>query len=179
MHPLRETVDGLRISPSNFPLYQSFFFFLLVFVGWYFTKDLDIDNVLKLVAWLFPLFAAGGSLVGWCAMKAIMSQFDFNVRSRRLEFRGLRFRGVAPIAFEDILAIQTCAGGMKTFSSEGTGKRKVQVYELNVAFKDGGEIKRINLLCHGGGSVIASQAQRIAQYLNVPHVFAGPKPEEQ
>ena len=177
LHPLRDTPSGPGIVPTNFPLYLGLFFMPFVAIAWYFTKDLDIDAGLKLVAWLFPLFAAVGPLVGWAVLQVLASRFIFNDVRRRLEFGGPRFRGQSPIPYADIVAIQVCYGGEKTFglSSE---RHKVDVYELNIVFRQAGSVERLNLLCHGAGELLADQGRRIAKLVGVPFVTAGPVPTE-
>jgi hypothetical protein len=174
MHPLYESSSGLVMRPSDFPLYLGLGLAPLIFLGWYFTRNLDIDKGLKLVAWLFPLFASLGPLVGWVLMRVLASRFFFNAVGRRLEFRGPRFRSAGPIEFSDMVGIQVCYGGQKRFSTDVNSHSKyiAKVYELNVAYRRGDAIERINLLCHAGRDILISQAQKIAALVGVQCIVA-------
>ena len=138
LHPLRETPSGPAIVPTNFPLYLGLFFAPFIPIAWYFTKDLDLDAGLKLAAWLLPLFAAAGSLVGWAVLHVLASRFIFNDIQRRLEFRGLRFSGqnqrIAANGGRTSRPASDCkqcialalggAGGRGWWSREATGRRE-------------------------------------------------------
>jgi hypothetical protein len=174
MHPLYELSSGLVMKPSDFPLYLGLGLAPLIVVGWYVIRNLDIDKGLKLVAWLFPLFASLGPLIAWVLMRVLASRFFFNAAGRRLEFRGPRFRGAGPIAFSNMVGIQVCYGGQKRFSTDVNSHSKytAKVYELNVAYRRGDTIERINLLCHGGRDILISQARKIAALVGVPCIVA-------
>lgn len=82
MHPLREVPNGLLFKPSDFPLYLGLIIAPLIAIAWYATRNLNIDEGLKLAAWLFPLFASIGPLVGWAVMQVLATRFFFNSASR-------------------------------------------------------------------------------------------------
>lgn len=93
---------------NEFPFAPGLSFLPLVSIAWYFTKGLDIDPGLTLAAWLFPLMAAAGPLVGWVLLQGLASRFIFNQVHRRLEFRCLRFCGLEPIPLRPSLPFK-CA----------------------------------------------------------------------
>jgi hypothetical protein len=175
LHPMRKSASGLVMGPTNTALYLGLGCSPLIFIAWYFTKDLDIAPGLKLAAWLFPVFATVGLFVAWALTHILASRFVFNTVLRRVEFHGLRFRGQAPIPFAHLVAVQTCYGGEKTFGESGR-HHKVDVYELNLVLRQNGPIERLNLVCHGEGGPLVKQGRQIAELVGVPFVTAGPVP---
>lgn len=178
-HPLRETSFGLVFEPSRFPLWFGIAMSPLVPVAWNLASGLGIDPGLKLAIWLFPLFAATGSLVGWMLMRLVFARIRVDVRNRRIDFGGLRFRGEESVSLDQLVAVQVCYGGVITFKTgQGSSSlpQEVPVWELNLAVTENEDLRRVNLFCHGQGKILLEQGRTIARRLDLPLVTAGRVP---
>jgi len=163
-HRLVETTDGVALLPTRRgPLYFAIVAYLLVIPAWFFTKDLDIDEGLKLAAWLFPVFAGTGPLILYVAMSKLGSKFVFDTLKREVRLTGLRFRGGVTVPLSEVVAIQTCCGGTTTTRESGSWCK----YELNLVRRADSGIERVCILCHGKRDVIQEQARRIAERIGV------------
>ncbi|MFC1587269.1 hypothetical protein ACFL54_03070 [Planctomycetota bacterium] len=168
-HVLVENRDGIGIVPTKGPLIFGLFFVCLTPVCWMLTRNLDIEDGLKLAAVLFPLFTGCGPLILWGIIKKFGSRFFFNRRSQQLQFSGLRFTQTAPIPLADIIAIQICYGGYE-HSSAGSDSPSYHKYEFNIVLKKNGDLQRRNLLCHANSASLELQGRKIAKHLNIEYI---------
>lgn len=163
IHVLSYQRDGsMLISPGSFGRDAALACILALPVFLYLCQHFKAPSGLWTAAILFPLFGAGGFLIGHIASAKLGTRINLNPKTRIIFITGFRHGKGREYSFDEVASVQRLYEGVRRDKADSGSWT---TYQLNLVF-NGGE--RYNLLDSGGKRQLDRLGEALAKQIGVP-----------
>lgn len=159
----RESAGVISLEPTAYYLWRAIWFLaaipIAVFIGWHFRWPWEFF----VCAIVFPLFGAGGLIVGHFVAKQLGIRVRFGKDNQSVAFEGFLHAERRPLPLNCVCGIQFISAQHR---SESVNSRTFQV---NLIIENEDAVSRINLLDNTDRKALNKIAQSLAAFLEVPY----------
>lgn len=160
---MRESAGVISLEPTAYYLWRATWFLVAspvaAFIAWSFRWQWE----LFVCAIVFPLFGAGGLIVGHFVTKQLGTRVRFSKDNQSVVFEGFLHTERHPLPLNCVCGIQFISAQHR---SESVNSRTFQV---NLIIEKEDAISRIDLLDNTDHKALMQIAQSLAAFLDVPY----------
>ena len=164
IHQLRrESAGVISLEPTAFYLWRAAWFLaaspIAVLIGWHFRWSWEFF----VCAVLFPLFGAGGLIVGHFFARHLGTKVRFSKDNQTVAFEGYLHEEHRSLPLK-------CVGGIQFVSAMHHSEAvNSPTFQINLVIENAGAVSRINLLDNTDRKALTQIAQSLAGFLGVPY----------